>query len=161
MYGTTKLVGEFLAWKAADYGLNTLCIRPFSGYGEGQSLDYPVPAICARAKRREDPLVVWGSGHQMRDFVHVDDVVRATVCRLDAGVHRYQSMNISSGIPISFRDIARKAAGIVGYNPIITIDVSKPAGVNARYGNPARMLDYYTPTVGLHEGLSRVIRSLP
>ena len=43
MYGFTKLVGEFLAWKAAPYGLSTLCLRHFSGYGEEQSLEYPVP----------------------------------------------------------------------------------------------------------------------
>ncbi len=43
MYGFTKLAGEMLAWNSAAYGLNVLCIRPFSGYGEDQSSEYPVP----------------------------------------------------------------------------------------------------------------------
>lgn len=160
MYGTTKLVGEFLAYKAERYGLNTLCIRPFSGYGEGQSLEYPVPSILKRAKEREDPLVVWGTGHQRRDFIHVEDLVGATIARLDAGVHGYKSMNISSGVPISFREIAQRAAVLAEYRPIIKVDVTKPSGVASRYGDNSQMLNYYTPMVSLTKGLDRVMRAL-
>lgn len=161
MYGFTKLAGEMLAWKASDYGLNTLCIRPFSGYGEGQSMEYPVPSILARAKRREHPLLVWGTGLQSRDFVHIDDLVGATLGRLDAGVHGYQAMNISSGIGTTFNEIARRAIQIVGYSTVIKNDPGKPSGVSSRRGDPARMLRYYTPTVSLDDGLARVLASLP
>lgn len=161
MYGFTKLAGEMLAWKASDYGLNTLCIRPFSGYGEGQSSEYPVPSILARAKGREHPLLVWGTGLQQRDFIHVEDLVNATICRLDAGVQGYQSMNISSGIGITFNDIAKRAMAIVGYSSVVRNDPSKPSGVSSRRGDPSRMLRYYTPTVSLDQGLARVLASLP
>jgi len=161
MYGFTKFAGEMLAWKAAGYGLNTLCIRPFSGYGEGQSLEYPVPSILARAKEREHPLTVWGTGLQQRDFIHVEDVVGATIARLDAGVHGYQSMNIASGIGTTFNDIAKRAMQIVGYSSVVRNDTSKPSGVSSRRGDPTRMLRYYTPMVSLNEGLTRVLASLP
>lgn len=160
LYGTTKFIGEYLAWKSAKYGLNTLCIRPFSGYGEGQSLEYPIPSILTRAKNHEDPLVIWGSGSQQRDFVHVSDVVGATLARLDAGIMGYQTMNIASGLGTSFFTIAELAAELAGYQPQISADTSKPAGVNARYGSPVRMETFYRSKVGLREGLQRVLDAL-
>jgi nucleoside-diphosphate-sugar epimerase len=161
MYGFTKFAGEMLAWKAAIYGVNTLCIRPFSGYGEGQSMEYPVPSILARAKAREHPLTVWGTGLQQRDFIHVSDIVGATVSRLDAGVHGYQSMNISSGIGTTFNSIATRAMALVGYSGAIRNDTGKPSGVSTRRGDPSRMLRYYSPDVSLNDGLARVLKSLP
>lgn len=160
MYGFTKLAGEVLAWKSAAYGLNTLCIRPFSGYGEGQSSEYPVPSILERARRREDPLVVWGTGEQKRDFIHVSDLVGATIARLRAGVDGYQSMNIGSGFAVSFNDIARAAAKLVGYEPTIQNDEGKPQGVDSRFCDPSRMQMVYQPTVSLSDGLGRVLRYL-
>lgn len=160
MYGFTKLVGERLAYYAERYGLNTLCIRPFSGYGEGQSLDYPVPSIAARAIAREDPITIWGPGSQRRDFIHVDDLVGATVARLAEGIEGYQTMNIGSGFALSFDDIARICAEIVGYSPTIEHDLTKPVGVMARFADTGRMSRYYQPTVRIREGLTRVIESL-
>ena len=161
MYGFTKLVGERLAWTAAKYGVNTLCIRPFSGYGEGQSFDYPVPSIARRALNREDPLVVWGDGRQTRDFVHVDDIVGATVARLEAGVEGYQTMNIGYGFPISFIAVARSCAELVGYNPRIVTDTTKPVGVTNRWADTQRMRKYYPqPLISIGPGLVRVLKSL-
>ena len=160
MYGFTKMVGEMLAWRYAGYGHDVLCLRPFTGYGEEQSLDYPTPSIAQRAKRREDPLVVWGSGQQTRDFVHVDDIVGASEARIDAGVKGYQTMNIGSGEATSFLAVARKMADIVGYSPEITSDTGKPEGVMARYCDPLKMLRYYTPKVSLEDGFRRVIEAV-
>ncbi|MCS7073113.1 MAG: NAD(P)-dependent oxidoreductase, partial [Bacteroidia bacterium] len=59
-YGWSKLTGEYLAQIAAKYyGVRVACVRPFSGYGEDQDLSYPIPAIAARAARKDDPFEVW------------------------------------------------------------------------------------------------------
>ncbi len=158
VYGFTKLVGEKLALTAQTYGLNTLCIRPFSGYGEGQSLEYPVPSIARRVVHREDPVVIWGSGAQRRDFIHVDDVVGATLARINAGIEGYQSMNIASGQALTFAAVAQLMAEIVGYDPQIVNDISKPEGVHSRWGDPTLMRSYYQPKVGLRDGLMRELQ---
>lgn len=160
MYGFTKLAGEFLAWKAAGYGLNTLCIRPFSGYGEAQTLEYPVPSICRRALRGDDPIRVWGPGSQTRDFIHVDDVVRGTMARLESGVRGYAAMNLGSGMPVSFEQVAIMAADIVGYSPRILPQPDQPVGVMHRYCDPTEMLQFYTPTISLRDGLRRVMEEI-
>jgi nucleoside-diphosphate-sugar epimerase len=157
MYGFTKLAGERLAMASARYGLNTLCIRPFSGYGEGQGFDYPVPSIARRAVLHEDPLQVWGPGNQTRDFVHIEDLVGATVARLEADVLGYQTMNIASGVETSFSQVAAICAEISGYSPDIANVVTKPSGVARRVGSPTRMRSYYTPRISLEEGLRRVM----
>jgi UDP-glucose 4-epimerase len=157
MYGFTKLAGEMLAWKAATYGLDSLCIRPFSGYGEGQSFDYPVPSIARRALLKEDPLTIWGSGHQTRDFIHVSDLVAGTLKRLDYPLKGYDTMNLGSGHPITFRVVAEIFAELVGYAPAIVTDETKPEGVKRRWADTGRMSFYHEPQVRLREGLSRVL----
>lgn len=157
IYGLTKLVGENLAWRAASYGLSTLCIRPFSGYGEGQGLDYPIPSIARRAARAENPITIWGSGKQMRDLIHIDDIVGATVARISYGVDGYDAMNIGSGAPISFDEIATVLMTIAGHKAEIVHDETKPEGVQVRYADLRRMSAYYVPKVSIVEGLGRVL----
>jgi nucleoside-diphosphate-sugar epimerase len=160
MYGMAKLVGEYLAWKAERYGVDTLCIRPFSGYGEDQSLEYPVPSICLRAVKKEDPLVIWGHGEQARDFIHVEDLVLATMAKLKADEKGYRVMNIGSGLRFTFREVAKVAAEIVGYKPEIRALDDKPMGVLVRQCDPTGMLEYYEPKISLREGLGRVISAM-
>jgi nucleoside-diphosphate-sugar epimerase len=157
MYGFTKLAGEMLAWKSAAYGLNTLCIRPFSGYGEGQSFEYPVPSIARRALRQESPLKVWGPGTQARDFIHVEDIVALTMSRLNEPVNGYETLNLASGSPVTFNQIARICSDIVGYNPLIKNLTDKPVGVDRRFADTGRQDRYGQPKVELREGLTRVI----
>jgi UDP-glucose 4-epimerase len=157
LYGFSKLAGEFMGWKAATrYGLNVLAIRPFSGYGPLQSADYPVPAIAQRVVRREDPLVVWG-GQQRRDFIYITDIVAATMARIEAGVSGFQTMNISSGVGVNFRDVAQLLADAAGYKPTIIGEEGHPVGVLDRVGDNRRMLRYAgRPKVDLIDGLRTV-----
>jgi nucleoside-diphosphate-sugar epimerase len=158
VYGLTKLVGEVLAWKAAVFGLKTLCIRPFSGYAEDQGLDYPVAAIADRVARHEDPIKIWGAGDQTRDFVHVSDIVAATEARLADGIYNgYAAMNIGSGIPTSFRTIAVRLMALEGFEAPIVTDELMPEGVKHRYADVEEMARYYVPQVDLMTGLERVL----
>ena len=157
MYGFTKLAGEMLAWKSAAYGLNTLCIRPFSGYGEGQSFEYPVPSIARRALHQEDPIEVWGPGTQRRDFIHVSDIVDLTMARLEKPIEGYEAMNLASGYANSFNEIAQLCAEIVGYQPTIQNLTEKPVGVQHRFADIQRQRRYGEPKVKLRDGLTRVI----
>lgn len=158
MYGFTKMAGEVLAWTAAKYGLSTLCIRPFSGYGEGQSFEYPVPSIAARALRRENPLTIWGSGRQARDFIHVDDIVRLTLAAEPSG---YSALNLGSGTAATFRAVAELCAEIVGYSPEIVTDETKPEGVKTRWADITLQLGLSDePLISLRAGLARVLEDV-
>lgn len=156
-YGLVKLVGEQLAEHARAAGVDVLVCRPFSGYGEDQALDYPFPSIIRRALNREDPFDIWGTGRQVRDWIHISDVVGAVLAALDAG--EQGPLNLATGIGTSFDELAAMVIAQVGdgYNPTIRHLEDKPAGVACRVGDPARMLKLYQPRVSLQEGIARAL----
>lgn len=159
-YGWSKLTGEYLARIAhRHYGLHTACVRPFSGYGEEQDLSYPVPSIALRAAKREDPLTVWGSGLQGRDFVHIDDCVEA-VLRILSKVDDGSAINIGSGKLTNFREVAQLFAQLEGYEPEIRPLEDKPVGVHSRYADTSHMSDvlHWRPAITMEEGFRRVLR---
>lgn len=157
-YGWSKLTGEFLAQIAAKhYGVSVACIRPFSGYGEDQDLTYPVPAIAARAAKREDPFEVWGSGKQGRDFVHIDDVIDCIMLAMD-NIHDGTAINIGSGKLTSFLELIEVFSKIAGYTPTIKPLLDKPVGVHSRYANMDHVNNTFgwKPKISIEEGMRRV-----
>jgi len=158
-YGWSKLTGEYLSRLAVErYGLSVAIVRPFSGYGEDQDVTYPVPAIALRVAARQDPVRVWGSGDQGRDFVHIDDCVEACVraCRT---IHDGSAVNIGSGSLVSFRELAARMIAIEGYEAEVQGTDDRPVGVAQRYSDTARMRAVlrWEPAISLEEGLARVI----
>jgi UDP-glucose 4-epimerase len=157
-YGWSKLTGEYLAKIAAKhYGISVVSIRPFSGYGEDQDLSYPVPAIAARAARREDPFEVWGSGRQGRDFVHIDDVIDLIFILMDS-VTDGSAFNIGSGQLTTFLDLIGIFTRMAGYTPEIKPLLDKPVGVHSRFSDMSLVRDKFgwTPRISLEEGMRRV-----
>ncbi len=157
-YGWSKMTGEYLAQIAArHYGLNVVCIRPFSGYGEDQDLSYPIPAIAARAARKEDPFEVWGTGEQARDFVHIDDVLDFIFILMNH-VSDGSGWNIGSGQLTNFLQIIELMTGFAGYKPSIKKLLDKPVGVHARYADMSQVYNRFgwKPKISLKEGMGRV-----
>lgn len=157
-YGWSKLTGEFLAQIAArHYGISVVCIRPFSGYGEDQDLTYPVPAIAARAARRENPFEVWGTGKQGRDFVHIDDVLDLIFVLMDH-VSDGTAYNIGSGRLTTFLDLIGIFTKIAGYSPEIKPLLDKPVGVHSRYCDMSLVQEKFgwMPKISVEEGMRRV-----
>lgn len=154
-YGLAKLVGENLAQYAEAEGCRILIPRPFSGYGEDQDDAYPFPSFIARAKRRDDPFEIWGNGGSTRDWIHIDDLVGATLALLDADVTG--PVNLGWGRATSFDDLAQLVTKQAGYRPALKHLGDAPQGVHHRVSDPSRMLGYYTPTVTLEEGVRRAL----
>jgi GDP-L-fucose synthase len=160
-YGWAKLTCEYLAQLAYEkHGLKSICYRPFSGYGEDQDDAYPFPSICKRAlaERGEEVLNVWGTGTQMRDFIHIEDCVdgvMTTIDKIDDG----GAVNLSTGIFTSFIDFAKLAAGIVGYRPQVKGLSDKPAGVYARGGDTTKQRQMgFQPKIDFQIGVERALK---
>lgn len=149
-YGWCKLSGEYLAREAARSGLAVYVFRPFSGYGSDQSLDYPFPSFILRACRREDPFQVWGTGEQVRDWIHVEDIVEAVLEALRADVRG--PVNLGTGIGTSMNQLIRLICERVGYNPRI-MPVGGPEGVARRVAEIGEMYRFYSPQVDLRGGI--------
>lgn len=159
-YGFAKFAGEYLCQFAArHYGLDVAIYRPFGGYGEDQSFDYPFPSIIKRVTDGENPVVVWGSGDQARDFIHIDDVVSAvcsTMHRLKPG----EALNLGTGIPTAFKDLALLAAKVLGRKIDVVNDPGKPEGVYHRVAGMQKLSRLWAPTIPLEQGIRRVADGL-
>lgn len=156
-YGWTKLTGEKMAAAAASAGLRVQVVRPFSGYGEDQGEAWPFGAFLARARRREDPFTIWGDGSQVRDWIHIDDVVAGALALVDADVR--EPVNLCTGRGTSMKELAGMIVAETGYQPWVGYEPTAPRGVAYRVGHPDRFFEFYRPKVSLEEGVARAVRA--
>ena len=156
-YGWAKLTGEMLASYAEREGLRVHIFRPFSGYGEDQSLDYPFPSFIKRGVEKANPFKIWGSGNQVRDFIHMEDVVAATLEAVQQDIQG--PVNLGLGRVTSFNDLATLVANECGYSPEFERILGAPEGVQYRVCDPTKMLSFYTPKISLEEGIARAVRA--
>jgi len=104
LYGISKKSAEDLIRIS---GLPHIILRLSNVYGPGCRPDYNsvIATFCDRAIRHL-PLTLDGNGRQGRDFIYIDDVVRALV---EAGTKKQTSIrsvyNISSGRMASLRQV--------------------------------------------------------
>lgn len=159
-YGWAKLTHEYLARLAYEkHGLDSVIYRPFSGYGTDQDDNYPFPSICKRAlaHRNESTIRVWGSGDQMRDFIHIEDCVRGVIMTMD-GISDGGALNLSTGIYTSFKQFMKMACGLVGYSPEVSGTSDKPEGVFARGGDTSKQDSVgFTAAIGFQEGIKAAL----
>jgi nucleoside-diphosphate-sugar epimerase len=154
-YGWAKLTGEYLAEFVKAEGIKVHVFRPFSGYGTDQDLSYPFPMYIKRAKNRQNPFEIWGDGTQVRDFIHMTDVVRA----VDAAIQQnyLEPLNLGSGIATSFNELAALVTEKAGYNPDFKHLPAEPVGVMYRVSNNSNMLKVYTPKIDLERGVEMAL----
>lgn len=155
IYGWIKLTGERLARHAREAGVPVTVLRPFSGYGGDQALDYPFPSFVDRARRRVERFDIWGDGTQVRDWVHIDDVVATTMLCVDQGIDG--PLNIGTGRPTSFDDLAAMVCRAAGYWPHFEHHPDAPTGVHTRLSAPALLDSIRVPRVSLEEGVMRAM----
>lgn len=154
-YGWTKLTGERLAAAARRAGLPVTVVRPYSGYGEDQSEDFPFRAFVERARRREDPFLIWGDGKQVRDWIHVDDVVAGAFAVAESGTEEPVSLCMGAGT--SMRELAGLICAAAGYAPQFDLMPGHHVGSAYRVGDPTLLHRYYTPKVSVWEGIRRAL----
>lgn len=154
-YGAVKLMGEQVArWTEAE-GLRVHVFRPFSGWAADQDSTYPTRAFLARAQRQDDPFDVWGTGQQVRDFIHIDDVVGAALAAVEQDYRG--PLNLCSGEGVSFDELAAMVCDQAGYAPTLRHHPDKPAGVHYRVGDPSEMARIYRPRITLEQGIKQAL----
>ncbi len=155
VYGETKRIGEKMAMQAKKAGVAVHIVRPFSGYGEDQSTDFPFGAFVERAKKRVDPFPIWGNANQVRDFIHIDDVCQGILAIVDADYQ--EPVNLCTGVGTSMIDLARTCAAVVKYVPDYKVDENAPMGVFYRVGDPTVFHSIYEPKISLMAGVKRAL----
>jgi dTDP-L-rhamnose 4-epimerase len=118
IYAITKRDHEEMALAfGAAYRLPTVALRFFNIYGSRQALSNPYTGVAANFAARllnGRPPLVYEDGRQLRDFVHVSDVVRACQLALDQPAADHGVFNVGSGRPRSVLDVATTLAHELG-----------------------------------------------
>lgn len=153
-YGFLKMSGEVLADRARDADIPVTVVRPFSGYGEDQGEDWPFGAFTGRTRRREDPFTLWNA-NAVRDWIHIDDVVRGALAVAESGTT--EPVSLCTGRGTSCGDLARLFARTAGYEPSFVGNENAPQGTDRRVGDPTLMREVYTPQISLEEGVERAL----
>jgi nucleoside-diphosphate-sugar epimerase len=155
-YGWSKLTGEYQAQFVQAEGIKVNVLRPFSGYGTDQDLAYPFPSFIKRGKDKNNPFQVWGDGCQVRDFIHIEDIVNAVDEIVKQDIEG--PVNLGWGRPTSFNELAELVIKEANYSASIEHLTAAPTGVMYRVADPTKMLSFYRPRITLEEGIAKALR---
>ena len=111
VYGATKAAAELcLSSMARHNGVELVCLRYGNVYGPRQrpGRGAGVVSIFADSILNGKPVTVYGNGHATRDFVYVQDVVRANMAALRSAEGVY---NIGSGVQTPVSEVFNLVAG--------------------------------------------------
>jgi len=157
-YAFVKSVSERFARQLGKTGVPVSILKPYAGFGPGQSLNYPMAAIISRALRHDDPLIVWGDAKCERDWIYVDDLIDAILMAADGAFPPVRAMPIGTGVSTTFGNLARIIADQVGYFPSIKADMTKPVGSGRRVAQVEIAESFgFKAKVTLEEGVRRCI----
>ena len=156
-YGITKLaIEKYILLFKNLYGLNGTILRLANPYGVRQRIGLAqgvVPAFLIRAIR-EEPLVVWGDGTVIRDFLYITDVIEAILlaCVYRGDTHTF---NIGSGTGLSLNQLIGLIEDVVGRELQVMYKPSRPFDVptNVLSIHRAVHLLKWKPAVSALEGV--------
>ena len=152
LYGLSKVAAEAML---KTLTIPAMVMRPFTIYGPGQDLDYPIPAIIQRAKQGE--CSVWGSGTQTRDWIYIDDALQV----FEFLLYKKESIttNLATGKAITFKEIAEIVFTLIhGVEIPVETQSDQPEGASHRVGCTKRMesLGLYCNT-SIEDGIRKMV----
>lgn len=142
------------------YGLETVALRYFNIYGPRQSSgDYSgVISIFKRQATNGEPITVDGDGEQTRDFVHVDDVVRANLLAATTD-HVGEAYNVGTGASVTIKELAETIRDVSGSSSDVVHTDPRQGDIAESKADISKARDKlgYEPTIPLDEGISSLL----
>jgi nucleoside-diphosphate-sugar epimerase len=154
-YGVTKLAAEHLCRAHAEaYGLPLVVLRYFSVYGPRQRPDMAYHRFI-EALLRDEPVIIYGDGLQVRGNTYISDCVEATLRAMDACPG--ETYNVGGGETATVWDIVRKLEMITGRRARIRQEAARPGDQRYTFADTTKLRLHFSwqPRVGLDEGLRR------
>ncbi len=161
-YGLHKLIGEQYADLFATlFGVQVVSLRYFNVYGPRQSAEGAYALVIPhflRLRGEGKPLTIYGDGQQTRDYVHIDDVVRANMnaASSELPLGRAVALNVGSGEETSVNEIAEMVGGEVEHiipNPRGAFEELRKCADTSR----AKSVISWEPSIRLAEGIRSVL----
>lgn len=168
-YAIAKIAGiELCRALRRQYGTEITCVMPCNLYGPNDTFDpekgHVIPSLIRKfldARENPDndaPVVVWGTGTALREFLHVDDLADALLLLLDYP-ETFDLINVGScGAEVSIRDLVRDIADATHFEGDIAWDTSQPDGTPRKVLDCTKIRDIgWLPEISLSTGLATTI----
>jgi UDP-glucose 4-epimerase len=156
-YGATKAAAEMLmSAYTSSYGLRCAALRLTNVYGPGMQAKDSIVARLMRAIRLGRTFEIYGDGRQVRDYVHVADVVDAISLAL-AGAGWEGPMVIGTGQSLSVLEVVEEVRRVTGAQLDVRHAPAKPGEMPAVIVDPSRARAAgWSPRYDFGEGLRGV-----
>jgi UDP-glucose 4-epimerase len=136
-YGATKAAAEMLmSAYTASYGLRCVCLRLTNVYGPGMQAKDSIVARLMRAIRLERTFEIYGDGRQVRDYVHVSDVIAAVRLGLDHEDWKGPVV-IGSGTSLSVLEVVGAVREVTGADLTVEHGPARPGEMPAVIVDPS------------------------
>lgn len=162
-YASSKLAGEGLCQVfTAAYGLESVALRYFNVFGPGQDPNSAYAAVIPKfidmLGKGESPRI-FGDGEQSRDFVFVEDVVRANILASESDAAVGGVFNIASGEAITLNEMLKVIGRLTGGIPSADYQPERAGDVRHSLADitRARTTLGFAPSISFEEGLRRTI----
>lgn len=158
-YAVQKLTNEYYAALFYRlYGIETICLRYFNVYGPRQDPSSPYSGVISifmlRALNNEVP-VIYGDGHQTRDFIYVKDVVQANLLAATHDDAPGKVFNVGTSNSVEINSLWEKIAALARCNVAVQHEAPRTGDiVHSLAGiQRARELLGFVPSITLEQGL--------
>lgn len=162
-YGWAK---RFLEQKAAmtaqETGIPLTIVRPFNIYGERyrwlDSGSQAIPMLVKKVMDGDNPVVVWGSGTQRRNYLHAADCAAAMAGLVEADFSG--TVNIGTEETVTVLELVETICQLAGRRPRIVTDTSRPEGRRIKSCDATllrKVCRGFEPRISLKDGLLRML----
>ena len=164
IYAVTKQAQEHMfSVMARTHKIPTVILRYFNVYGQRQSLSNPYTGILSIFSSRivnGKPPPVYEDGLESRDFVHVSDVVKATILALEKTEANYEAFNVGSGRRATILEVANLLVDKLGSSlkPIV-VGKYREGDIRHCHSDLTKIRSKlgYEPGKSLEEGISELV----
>lgn len=159
-YGIAKLsVERYLDFFSKEYNLDYVSLRYSNVYGPRQDPygEAGVVAIFTNKMLRGEKVTIFGDGEYIRDYIYVDDVVRANILAIEKG--KNMVLNIGTGRGTTVNELFKMLKDIIGYTdePVYAPPRKGDVRKSVLDCSKAKQILGWEPKVSLEEGLRRTV----
>lgn len=162
-YAASKRVGEIYTKIYSDLlNLDVVALRYFNIYGPRQNpgSDYAavIPIFIKKILEGEQP-TIYGDGGQSRDFIYVDDIVRANLLAAESTQAPGRIVNICSGSEINLLQLMENLSVIFNRDIQPSFESERPGDIYRSSGDPtlAKEILDFKPGLDLETGLRKTV----
>lgn len=162
-YGWAKrFLEQKVAILARETGIAVTVVRPFNIYAERYRWlgdgSQAIPMLVKKVMDGDNPVTIWGSGTQRRNYLHAADCADAMVGLIETGF--VGTVNIGTEDTVKLTELVEAICRRSGRKPLLINDLTKPEGRRVKSCDSTLLRKVYPDfrvRIGLEEGLERMI----